>query len=328
MVGGGGRFTPLEPGTAPSVHGPARSEAVSTLVSRLSRCPDLDALLTTTVDGLAGLLGYEHSLLLLLDESGQRLYTIASHGYDAEGVGSEVGLGEGLIGLTAERCQPMRIGNLRQMAKYSRTVRKSYEDTGAIGPGRSLPVPGLAGAQSRVGVPALAMGQLVGVLVVEDSRPVAYDAEDEMVLGMVASLVASAVDAARAEELAAEGRSPAPPPAPGADEDGAPAVLRFFPSDGSAFLDGEYLIKGVAGRILWSLVAQHQEEGRTEFTNREVRLDSSLDLPPVRDNLESRLILLKRRRDEREAPVRIERTGRGRFRLVMEAQLRTKLGGG
>ncbi|HVM63510.1 MAG TPA: hypothetical protein VMU14_01525, partial [Acidimicrobiales bacterium] len=80
--------------------------------------------------------------------------------------------------------------------------------------------------------------------------------------------------------------------------------------------------KGVAGRLLWSLLNQYEREGRTEFTNREVRLDPTLELPEFRDNFENRLILLKRRLSERGAPVRIEKTGRGRFRLDVSAGLR------
>jgi len=47
--------------------------------------------------------------------------------------------------------------------------------------------------------------------------------------------------------------------------------------------------------------------------HREIRLDPTLDLPDFRDNFESRLILLKRRLEEHDAPIRIHSTGRGRF---------------
>jgi adenylate cyclase len=297
-------------------------EALAVLAARLSRAADLDTVLSSTVAGLAELFGYEHSLVLLLDEDGRRLYTIASRGYDAEGVGSEVIVGEGLIGMAAARCTPLRVGNLRQMAKYSRTVRRSYEDRGDIGPGRDLPVPGLTEAESRLAVPAMAFGQLVGVLMVESRSVAAFTAADEAALSVVAALVANAAEAERSQDGPDDGSD-----APGRGEpepsgEAGTSQLRFFPADGSTFLDGDYLIKGVAGRILWSLVGQHEREGRVDFTHREMRLDPSLELPPHRDNFENRLILLKRRLDEHEAPVRIEKTGRGRFRLHVAGPLR------
>jgi hypothetical protein len=292
------------------------------LSGRLGRCPDLDTLVAATVNGLSDLLGYEHVLLMLLDESGSQLYTIASRGYPDEGVGSEVTVGEGLIGMAAARCAPMRIGNLGQMSKYSRSVRRSYEDHAGIGPGHEIPVPGLPAAESRVAVPAMARGRLVGVLMVESPRRVAFDPEDEARLTVVASLVANAVAVERSELPSGGGeRDFAAASAASPGSTGEATLVRFFPVDGSTFLDGDYLIKGVAGRLLWSLVGQHEREGRVDFTHRELRLDTSLELPPHRDNFENRLLLLKRRLDEREAPVQIEKTGRGRFRLHVRGRL-------
>jgi hypothetical protein len=183
-------------------------------------------------------------------------------------------------------------------------------------------MPGLPGAQSRVAVPALALGQLVGVLSADSTIPIAFGAEDEAALSTVATLFATSYETLRALERAEEATA-ATPSAPAPDPVGSRPVaeLRFYDGDGSTFLDGEYLIKGVAGRILWSLLRQHDAEGRVEFTNKELRLDPSLDMPGFKDNLASRLILPRRRLDARAAPVRLTKTGRGRSRLDVEADV-------
>jgi adenylate cyclase len=314
-----------DPSGAPAPAAPP-PEQLAELVGRLARCGDLDTMLNVTLDGLAEVFGYEHSLVLLLDEDGQRLYTIASRGYDTQGVGSEVVVGEGLVGLAAARCAPMRIGSLRQMAKYSARVRQSYEDSGDVAPlaegAATIALPGLPDAESRVAVPAMAYGQLVGVLLLESREVVAFTAADEAVLSVVATLLANAVERERAVD-----DSPATAPVALVDgAEGPPLGLRFFEVDGSVFLDGDYLIKGVAGRLLWSLVNQHEREGRVDFTHRELRLDPSLELPPFRDNLENRVLLLKRRLDERDGPLRIEKTGRGQLRLHVTRPLRLERG--
>ena len=300
--------------------------ALAELTSRLGRCPDLDTLVTATVDGLAERFGFPHVLLMLLDEQGSRLYTIASRGYDAEGVGSEIPGGEGVTGMAAARCSPIRLGNLHQMRKYGRTVRQAFEQRGDIGPGHDVPVPGLPRAESRMAVPAMALGRLVGVLVVESMQRAAFTAEDEELLMVVAALVGNAIEIERVRDQAPDATVSAPPGARPTGQARSTRV-RFFDVDGSTFLDGDYLIKGVAGRLLWSLLKQYDDEGRVDFTNREVRLDPSLELPEFRDNFENRLVLLKRRLDERHAPIRIEKTGRGRFRLDVGTGLVLETGG-
>lgn len=297
-----------------------RLAALGQLSGRLARCADLDQLVGLAVDGLAELLGYEHSLLLLADESGTSLYTVAGHGYPDGGIGSEIEVGMGVIGLAAERGTVVRVGNIRQIDKYSRTVQRQSTDPG-VEPTGVIALPGLAEAESQLAVPALAFGQVVGVIMVERSRPVAFGHRDETALGVVAALVGAAVEAERGRAAPGDAAVPAGRPLALAAP-GSVTSVRFFPADGSTFLDGEYLIKGVAGRILWALLRQFDAEGRVDFTNREVRLDPSLELPEYRANLESRLILLRRRLDERNAPIRLQKAGRGRFRLLVDTTLR------
>jgi hypothetical protein len=305
--------------TGTATGGPAE---IAELSMRLGRAPDLDTLVATALRGLDELLGFGHSILVLVDETGSRLYTIASHGYAAEGVGSEVAVGEGTIGVVADQCRAVRVANVTQVRKYARAVRAGYEAEGQVGPGAEIPMPGLELAEAQLAVPAMAMGRLVGVLMVESEVKLAFDDGDESILAVVAGMLASAIEIDLVRERTEVAAVTAPERAAPSGRGAVPTTqVRFFAADGSVFLGTDYLIKGVAGRILWSLVNQYATEGREEFTNREVRLDPSLDLPEFRDNLESRLILLKRRLEERDAPIRIEKTGRGRFRLVVDAPL-------
>jgi len=94
--------------------------------------------------------------------------------------------------------------------------------------------------------------------------------------------------------------------------------VRHYLANNSVFVGDSYLIKGVAGAILGKLLREHTRQGRSDFTNRELRLDPALRLPDLSDNLEARLVLLQRRLAENCTNIRIEKTGRGRFRLRLE----------
>ena len=85
----------------------------------------------------------------------------------------------------------------------------------------------------------------------------------------------------------------------------------------TGFLGEDYLIKGVAGAIFWTILGDYVQTGRIAFSNRELRLDGWIRLPDVSNNLEARLLLLSRRLLERQAAVQLRKTGRGRFQLCV-----------
>lgn len=277
-------------------------------------CTDLATLFDTALQELERHCDIHHAMLLMHDAARARLYTVASRGYAESGVGSEIGIGEGIIGVAARERAPIRIGYAAQEYLYSRAVREGFEKSAGIDAlETAIPFPGLAESGSQLAVPVVHGDKLHGVLYVESPQERRFTYEDEDALAVLAGQLALSIEllAHTAEHHEDTDARTAPLPT----VQGAPVTIKHFAADHSVFLDNDYLIKGVAGAIFWKLVRDYVEAGRSEFTNRELRLDPALKLPDISDNLEARLILLQRRLAERCAFLAIEKTGRGRFRL-------------
>ncbi|MFC3225697.1 GAF domain-containing protein [Marinibaculum pumilum] len=298
---------------------PASLEAVAALAGAIAAAEEVEDLLDALLDGLSARFPRTGILVLAHDEHRGVLATVASHGFPAAGIGSEVAPGSGTIGVAAADRRPVRITDMSRVRRMTAAVRASGPAGDDV---RQIPLPGLPGSLSQIAMPLLAQGRLHGVLYAESDRRMAFDAADEALFRIVAGQTANALAA-----LEAPPREPAPAPGPAdaasRNRPGAPDTeirIVHHRYDDSVFIDNGYVIKGLPGRLLVCMLELHLREGRTEFSNRELRLVEALKLPPLKDNLETRLLLLRRRLDEKRLPVTLHRIGRGRLRLDLRGR--------
>ena len=319
------RETAAASGRTPSADAVFTMQALQDLAERIHRADSLERLLDSILEGIEASFGFTHSMILVPAAEENVLVTIASRGYSETGVGAEVRTGEGIIGMVAEARKPIRISGLIRQMLYAYAVHKRASEQGLLPPERRIALPGLPGPDSQLGIPLLNRGELIGVLCIESEMPYRFHEEDKRSIELLGSYLAIAIHSMLLQERADALGEPTPPPAPHARRSVPPPrrgklpvrEVAYYCGDECILVDGEYLIRSLPARILWKLLTTQQSEGRVEFTNRELRLDKSLNLPDWKDNLESRLLLLRRRLEQKRPDLRIVPKARGRFALEL-----------
>jgi hypothetical protein len=297
-------------------------KAMQDVALRIQRADCLERLVDSILEGLDESFGFKHSMILVPGEEPGVLVTIATRGYAENGAGAEVRYGEGIAGLVAEARKPIRIAGLLRGMLYAYAMHQAEAHPDPARERRRIPLPALPSPESQLGVPLMVRGELVGVLCLESDQPYRFHEEDKASIELLGNYLAIAIQNMQLQEAAAA--PPEQPPAAAHADQPSTACRHdvvYYGADETLMIDGEYLIRSLPARILWRLLNTREQTGRDEFTNRELRLDKSLNLPEWKDNLESRLILLRRRLEQKCPDIRIAPTARGRFRLELDCTL-------
>lgn len=309
---------------APAAERPQRAQhdpllGLEELSRRLATCCEYEEASAAALEGLDDLFGFAPSTLLIRDPAAERLFAVASNGYPSSAAGAEVEVGEGVVGTAASTGQVVCVPNLTRSRVMQSALRAQVESNeGSLG--EEIPLPGLANAQSVAAVPLEAHGAVTGVLYLESEQSGAFGPHNQRLLRMIGRHLAAVLSGLVAEgETGAGDRTPPVAPANPATR---PVSVTYYQADDSVFVDDAYVIKGAAGRILWKMLREQAADGRTEFSNRELRLDESLGLPAGADNLEARLLMLRKRLAGGDFVIGLERVGRGRLELRAAGPLR------
>lgn len=279
-------------------------------VTRIAAETETAGIVETALDGACKLLDAPAAILFQLDPGREMLVTLASRGYPRTGVGSEVAVGQGIAGAAAALGRPVRVSDMSRLRRFGSAIRdtsSTEEET------RTIPLPGMPEAQSQLAVPMYVKGTLYGVLFAESPRRLAFRGDDAAALSLIGNHAAATLligEVMANEAVAAPLKAAAKLPT-------ASFRVVHHVFDDSVFIDNDYVIRGVAGRLLVYLLERYLIEGRVEFSNREIRLAPELRLPDFKDNLETRLLLLRQRLEEKGCPVRLVRVGRGLVRLQL-----------
>jgi adenylate cyclase len=285
---------------------------------RLALCVDYADAARVGLETLDDLFGFAYSMLLTADERGDRLFAVSTNGYVPSGVGAEMPVGVGLVGVAAERRRVVCVPNLARSRALNAAVQESIRRSGAEPSAIEIELPGLERVQSAAAVPLLVRGELTGVLYLESERQGDFSPGRERLLRILGAQLAAALAVPEGDrgESDPDGLEPAAPP------QGRPLAVAYYQADDSVFVDDVYVVKGVPGRILWKLLRAYAADGRTSFTNRELRLDERLGLPAGNNNLEARLLVLRKRLAALECGITLDRVGRGRLSLGLFAPLK------
>jgi DNA-binding NtrC family response regulator/putative methionine-R-sulfoxide reductase with GAF domain len=162
---------------------------------------DLDEICDVALRTMDELFEFHHANILLLEADGQTLKVVASRGYENQATGGRVQIGTGVIGVVAQKRKMLRVNNLGQQRAYAAAQRRETVKSGLqASVGETVPVPGLANAESQIAIPLLIRDELIGVFSIESPVPLTFGDHERDLVSIVANQIASAIHNARLYE--------------------------------------------------------------------------------------------------------------------------------
>ena len=156
------------------------AEALATLVEigeEINSSLDLDEVLRKTAALVKRLIAYEIFSVLLVDESGQKLYHRFTIGYgDEAGKDWVIPIGQGITGTSAATGRTVRVPDVREDPRYINIIDS---------------------VRSEMVVPLMVKGQAIGVLDIQSTQVDYFTRDQQSVLTLMASRLATAIENAR-----------------------------------------------------------------------------------------------------------------------------------
>ena len=179
-------------------------EIIERVASQISKTLNLDAIAKTMLISMEEYFGFKHSMILLLDSSESALKVIATHGYKEEGIGAQVKIGVGVIGMVAKKKKLMRMANLGAQKQYMQAIKQQIQPSENTVVADEISLPGLKNAESQVAIPMLMEDELIGVFSVESDQVNIFDKSDELIIKILANQTANALQNAKLYQLEQE----------------------------------------------------------------------------------------------------------------------------
>lgn len=164
-----------------------KNDIIRKLSVELSHLSSLKEKLDNILEMLDQSFQLQHSMLLLPDPDHQCLKVFASRGFEEQGLGTQVKMGEGVIGVVALRKRKLRMANISRQRQYLQT------SVGMCSEAKVYPLPGLKQVESQVAIPLLANDELVAVLSAESEDVNFFSREDEDFLMTLSQLLAISI---------------------------------------------------------------------------------------------------------------------------------------
>jgi phosphotransferase system enzyme I (PtsP) len=150
------------------------------IVEELHRTRDLEESLNILVERVAKVLSLDVCSIYLRDQNGADFVLRATKGLNNEAVGVvRLAPGEGLIGLVAERREPVHVKDASSHPRF-----------------RYFPVTGEERMHAFLGVPVVNYREVIGVLVAQQRNPRLFEADEEAFMVTAAAQIAGALSRA------------------------------------------------------------------------------------------------------------------------------------